>query len=70
MTCHSETLVGAQIQSTELWRFDTSTHGWERVDNTEGNGDGPSARFGHVMTSVGEDLWIHGGYTNSGEGDT
>jgi hypothetical protein len=53
--------------SDEVWLFETSTHGWQRVDNTEGNGDGPSSRFGHVMTSVGEDLWLHGGNEVSGE---
>ena len=56
--------------SDELWWFSTSTRGWERVDSTAANGAGPSARFGHVMTSVGLDLWVHGGYTYSGEGDT
>jgi len=47
----------------EMWRFSTSTRGWERVDNTSANRAGPNARFGHVMTSVGLDLWVHGGYT-------
>jgi len=55
--------------SAELWRFSTSTRVWERVDSTAANGAGPSARGGHVMTSVGQDLWVHGGYTDSGEGD-
>jgi hypothetical protein len=58
-------------RSDELWRFSTSTRVWERVDSTAANGAGPSGRFGHVMTSVGLDLWVHGGveYTASGEGD-
>ncbi len=56
--------------SAELWRFSTSTRGWERADSTAAaNGAGPSARVGHVMTSVGLDLWVHGGSTGSG-GDT
>ncbi len=57
--------------SAELWRFSTSTLGWERVDSTAANGAGPSARHGHVMTSVGLDLWVHGGFTDltDGEGD-
>ena len=55
--------------SAELWRFSTATLGWERVDSTAANGAGPSARSGHVMTSVGLDLWVHGGQTSSGEGD-
>jgi hypothetical protein len=56
--------------SAELWRFSTSTRGWELADSTAANGAGPSALRGHVMTSVGLDLWLHGGWTGSGEGDT
>jgi hypothetical protein len=56
--------------SAELWRFDTSTLRWETVDSTTANGAVPSARSGHVMTSVGRNLWMHGGRTASGEGDT
>jgi hypothetical protein len=58
-------------RSAELWRFSTSTRGWERDDSTAANGAGPSARGFHVMTSVGLDLWVHGGWTGSahGEGD-
>ncbi len=48
-------------RSAELWRFSTSTRGWERVDSISANGARPSARQGHVMTSVGLDLWVHGG---------
>ncbi len=57
-------------RSAELWRFSTSTRVWERADSTAANGAGPSGRFNHVMTSVGLDLWVHGGYTEAGEGDT
>jgi hypothetical protein len=56
--------------SDELWRFSTSTLGWERVDSTAANGAGPSGRDYHVMSSVGLNLWVHGGSTDSGEGDT
>ncbi len=65
MTC----VPHAGNYSAELWRFSTSTLGWERVDSTAANGAGPSARAQHVMTSVGLDLWVHGGVTDSGEGD-
>ena len=65
MTC----VPPAGSYCTEMWRFCTSTRVWERVDSTAANGAGPSARFNHVMTSVGLDLWVHGGYTYSGEGD-
>jgi hypothetical protein len=55
--------------STELWRFSTSTREWDRANSTAANGAGPSARYDHVMISVGLDLWVHGGSTGSGEGD-
>jgi hypothetical protein len=64
MTC-----VSHADYSDELWRFSTSTLGWERVDIKATNGTGPSAREYHVMSSVGLDLWVHGGETSSGEGD-
>ena len=48
--------------SAELWRFYIPTRIWQRVDN----GAGPSARSGHVMTSVRLDLWVR---PDSGEGD-
>ncbi len=57
-------------RSDELWRFSTSTRSWERVDSTVTNGDSPRGRDGHVMTSVGLDLWVHGGIDCNGEGDT
>ena len=57
-------------RSAELWRFSTSTRVWERADSTAANGAGPSARSYHVMTSVGLDLWVHGGHTYAGEGDS
>jgi hypothetical protein len=63
------TSVPHAVNSAELWRFSTSTHVWEQVDSTVVNGAGPSARGGHVMTSVGLDLWMHGGNTVTGEGD-
>ena len=63
MTCVTQT-----VWSEEMWRFSTSTRVWEQVD-TAANGAGPSARSYHVMTSVGLDLWVHGGQTSSGEGD-
>ena len=54
--------------SNGLWRFSTSTRGWEQVDTPA------TTRMlsDHTMTSVGLDLWVHGGIKekNSGDGDT
>ncbi len=66
MTCVPHT---GYVYSAELWRFSTSTLVWERGNSTAANGAGPSARYDHVMTSVGLDLWVQGGSTGSGEGD-
>jgi hypothetical protein len=56
--------------SSELWRFTTLTRTWELVDTTVND---VGTRIGHTMTSVGLDLYIHGGYvttpTRSGEGE-
>ncbi len=53
--------------SDEMWRFSTSTHGWDLVDNSDG--PAPRAWSWHVMTAVGLDLWVRGGVQNGGEGD-
>jgi hypothetical protein len=54
--------------SDELWRLSLATLEWTSMVVV--NGARPSPREGHVMTSVGLDLWVHGGLTDSGEGDT
>ncbi len=58
----------------EVWRFSTSTAGWEGIvvpwlTTSAGEGVVPRGRAGHVMVSVGLDLWFHGGSTSTGEGD-
>jgi hypothetical protein len=66
---------GYSFRSNEMWRFDTSKRRWGMVHNGTGNGDVPrgNGRSDHVMTSVGKDLWMHGGDTSNfgtfGEGD-
>jgi hypothetical protein len=55
--------------SDELWRLSLTTLEWTKIEVASG-GVRPSARARHTMTSVGLDLWVHGGYTNSGEGDS
>ncbi len=54
--------------SNDLWRLSLATLEWTSIEVAPG-GVGPSARSGHVMTSVGQDLWLHGGSTETGEGD-
>ncbi len=57
--------------SDEVWRFSTSTRGWERVDKIAVNAARPSRRQLATMTSVGLDLWLLGGiYDDYGEGDS
>ncbi len=46
-------------ETDKMWRFDTSTRSWERPAN--GAVAGPGEKSNHVMTSVGLDLWVHGG---------
>jgi hypothetical protein len=54
--------------SAELWRLSLTTLEWTSIEVAAGSAR-PSARDGHVMTSVGLDLWVHGGSTDAGEGD-
>ncbi len=55
--------------SDDLWRLSLSTLEWTNIEVVPG-GVRPSGRENHVMTSVGLDLWVHGGLSvDSGEGD-
>ncbi len=55
--------------SKDLWRLSLTTLEWTSIEVSPG-GAGPSGRYGHVMTSIGLYLWLHGGVTGSGEGAT
>jgi hypothetical protein len=76
--CNVDTSTGTPpgyaFRSNEMWRFDTSKRRWEIVHNGTANGVVPTGngRSNHVMTSVGLDLWMHGGLTAVpfGEDDT
>ncbi len=75
MTCVPHAVLSFEFppspfKSSELWRFSTSSRVWELANSTAANGAGPSARYSNVMTSVGLDLWLHGGETDAGEGET
>ena len=53
--------------SDELFKYSTATMTWMQLDAAAGvRGTAPSARIRHSMTTVGEDLYVFGGYT-SGE---
>ncbi len=64
-------VAGRDDTTGDLWRFDTSTRGWEFVHDTPNinNGPVPTGRYGHVMTSVGQDLWLHGGESSIQQGE-
>ena len=53
--------------SDDLFRFSTTTLQWEQLDMTRVSGSPPSARHGHAMVAVGNDLIVFGGETDSGE---
>ena len=54
--------------SEELFRYSTESMTWTKLDTAAGEtGTGPSARGGHSMTSVGIDIYLFGGFTDSGE---
>ena len=53
--------------SDDLFRFSTTPLQWEQLDVTRVSGSPPSARQGHAMVAVGNDLIVFGGETDSGE---
>ena len=63
----------AGVVSDELWVFSTTSKEWTLLSTTTGGGEGPSARFGHAMTAVGSDIYLHGGDTDTyadGDGES
>jgi len=51
--------------SNELYKLDLDTKEWHLI--TPRGSVRPSPRSGHTMVSVGNDLFVFGGYTGSGE---
>jgi hypothetical protein len=58
--------------SQELFKFSTETLAWTKLETGANvTGTGPSARYGHTMTSVGHNIYIFGGQqTDDGESKT
>jgi hypothetical protein len=60
-------------KSDQLWRLSLVTLEWTLecpLIEVAPVGSRPSPRWNHAMTSVGKDLWLHGGIRYSGEVDT
>ena len=56
------------VISHELFKFSIETMAWTKLDMEEGvTGTGPSARVEHSTTSVGNDIYLFGGYPEEGE---
>ena len=55
--------------SAELFRFSTTTNHWTKLNDQplDKTNLPPSARHGHSMTSVGDDLFVFGGRIATGE---
>ena len=52
----------------DFFRFSTTDLKWEQLDAAARvSGSPPSGRSGHGMVSVGSDLYVFGGYGNTGE---
>ena len=47
--------------SGELWVFSTTNKEWTLLSTTTGGVEGPRYRVGHAMTTVGSDIYLHGG---------
>ena len=51
----------------DLWQFDTLMITWIKLDPAAGvQGQGPSQRLGHAMTSFGDTMLLFGGYRGTG----
>jgi hypothetical protein len=53
--------------SNDLFRFSTTALQWEQLDADLVSGSPPSARYEHAMAVVDSELFVFGGYTDSGE---
>ena len=62
----------ASVSSSEdlFFKFSTATMTWTQLDAGAGvMGTAPSARYGHGMAAVGENLYVFGGRDDSGESE-
>ena len=58
--------MGAQGSSRELFEYDPVSRRWTNLTSVMG-GAAPVARFGHSFTSANGKLFLHGGWTGTGE---
>ena len=56
--------VSDTVLSDDLWRLSLTTLEWTKIEVAPG-GVHPRARAYHAMTSVGLDLWVYGGQTET-----
>jgi len=54
-------------EENDLFRFSTTMFQWEQLDAARVSSSPASARQGHAMVAVGNDLIVFGGRTGSGE---
>ena len=55
--------------SNEIFRFSTTALQWEQLDVDLVSGSPPSARYGHTMVVVGNELFVFGGFTYTDLGE-
>jgi N-acetylneuraminic acid mutarotase len=55
---------GSADFSKELWRFDTQRRVWALLSPLD-EATAPGARLGHAMSTVGQHIYIHGGFNAS-----
>ena len=67
MLDHAGGSVSMTGKSNELFRLSTTTMQWEQLDATRVSGIPPSGRSGHGIVALGSDLYVFGGYKDSGD---
>ena len=56
--------MNLQVRLASLHKLDVETQEWTEITTS---GEGPSARAGHGMVSVGSDIYLFGGTISQGE---
>ena len=65
----SATFIEESGPCQDLFRFSTISMEWKMMDAAAGvTGTPPSARDSHAMAAVGTDIYLFGGFTESGKG--
>lgn len=64
-----QTLVTKDLILGDFWKYDPNGKYWAQIPVVASSGDGPVARYGHTLTSMGRIIYLFGGITSTGQTD-